>query len=205
MPSFTESFGLKLNIVRKKSTHCNCSCTNLPQKNIYDENKEFVSAKKVAIETPGCENLQLISFHSTSKGLIGECGRRGGMMELHNIDPYVQTQLYKLASSGLCSGVAGQMMMSLMVRPPLPGGESYELFNKEETAIFESLKRRAVSVSDVCSHVCEMLMQVPQKANTCYTPTACEGIKRHRWHGLQSIRGSHVRLPSRRVAPGSAR
>ncbi|KAL7531930.1 hypothetical protein ACHAXR_004310, partial [Thalassiosira sp. AJA248-18] len=104
------------------------------QRNIYNEEKEFVSAKKVAIETPGCENLQLISFHSTSKGLIGECGRRGGCMELHNIDPYVQTQLYKLASSGLCSGVDGQLM------------ESYELFNKEETAIFESLKRRAVSL-----------------------------------------------------------
>lgn len=68
-------------------------------------------------------------------------------MELHNIDPYIHTQLYKLASSGLCSGVDGQMMMSLMVRPPLPDEESYELFNKEETAIFESLKRRAVSVS----------------------------------------------------------
>lgn len=147
------------------------------QKNIYDDKKEFISAKKgtsmqhaneyvnttsltmpahqhfnllplsiVAIETSGCENLQLISFHSTSKGLIGECGRRGGMMELHNIDPYVQTQLYKLASSGLCSGVDGQMMMSLMVRPPLPGEESYELFAREENSIFESLKRRAVSV-----------------------------------------------------------
>ena len=120
------------------------------QKNIYNEEKEFVSAKKVAIETPGCENLQLISFHSTSKGLIGECGRRGGMMELHNIDPFVQTQLYKLASSGLCSGVDGQMMMSLMVRPPLPGDESYELFTKEESDIFESLKRRALSVSSYC-------------------------------------------------------
>ena len=69
-------------------------------------------------------------------------------MELHNIDPYVHTQLYKLASSGLCSGVSGQMMMSLMVRPPLPNQESYELFAKEENAIFKSLKRRAVSVSD---------------------------------------------------------
>jgi aspartate/methionine/tyrosine aminotransferase len=116
------------------------------QKNIYVDTKEFFSARKVAIETSGCENLQLISFHSTSKGLIGECGRRGGSMELHNIDPYVHTQLYKLASSGLCSGVAGQMMMSLMVRPPLPGEESYELFVKEESAIFESLKRRAVSL-----------------------------------------------------------
>ena len=44
----------------------------LPSRNIYVDTKEFVSAKKVAVETPGCENLQLISFHSTSKGLIGE-------------------------------------------------------------------------------------------------------------------------------------
>ena len=70
-------------------------------------------------------------------------------MELHNIDPFVHTQLYKLASSGLCSGVDGQMMMSLMVRPPLPGDASYDLFHKEESEIFESLKRRAVSVSFV--------------------------------------------------------
>jgi len=116
------------------------------QKNIYNPDKEFVSAKKVAIETEGCHNLQLISFHSTSKGLIGECGRRGGYMELHNIDNYVHGQLYKLASSGLCSGVDGQMMMSLMVTPPLPGEESYELFAKEENDIFESLKRRAKSL-----------------------------------------------------------
>jgi len=56
------------------------------QRNIYDEKKQFVSAKKIALETPGCENLQLISFHSASKGFIGECGRRGGYMELHNIE-----------------------------------------------------------------------------------------------------------------------
>lgn len=116
------------------------------QRNIYDERKEFISAKKVAIETSGCENLQLISFHSTSKGLIGECGRRGGYMELYGIDPYVQTQLYKLASSALCSGVDGQMMMSLMVRPPLRGEESFDLFQQEESLIFASLKRRAASL-----------------------------------------------------------
>ena len=39
-------------------------------------------------------------------------------MELHNIDPYVHSMIYKLASSGLCSGVAGQIMTSLMVKPP---------------------------------------------------------------------------------------
>lgn len=51
------------------------------QANVYGD-KEFLSAKKVALETPGCENLQLVSFHSTSKGIIGECGRRGGWCEL---------------------------------------------------------------------------------------------------------------------------
>lgn len=113
------------------------------QRNVYDPNMEFLSAKKVAVETPGCEHLQLISFHSTSKGLIGECGRRGGYMELHNIDPYVHAQLYKLASSGLCSCVPGQIMMSLMVQPPQPGDESYPQFHEEENGIFESLRRRA--------------------------------------------------------------
>ena len=67
---------------------------------MYAEGAEFVSAKKVAMDCR-LKNLQIVSFHSTSKGLIGECGRRGGYMELHRIDPYVQSQLYKLASSDL--------------------------------------------------------------------------------------------------------
>ena len=112
------------------------------QANVYAPSAEFVSAKKVAIDC-GLKDLQLVSFHSTSKGLMGECGRRGGYMELHHIDPYIHTQLYKLASSELCSGVTGQVMTSLMVRPPLPGDESYELFQEETSRIFEGLKERA--------------------------------------------------------------
>ena len=69
-------------------------------------------------------------------------------MELTHIDPYVQSQIYKLASSGLCSGVAGQIMTSLMLRPPQPGGESYDQFMKEEGEIYESLKRRAKILVD---------------------------------------------------------
>lgn len=118
------------------------------QRNVYVPDKTFVSAKKVAIETPGCEHLQLVSFHSTSKGLIGECGRRGGYMELHGIDPAIHAHLYKLASSGLCSGVAGQVMTSLMVHPPQEGGESYDKFIVEEGAIFGSLARRSSALVD---------------------------------------------------------
>jgi len=113
------------------------------QRNVYNPSKTFLSAKKVALETPGCENLQLVSFHSTSKGVIGECGRRGGYMELHNIDKYIQAQLYKLASSGLCSNVPGQIMTSLMVKPPEQGEVSHERFEEEETEIFDGMKNRA--------------------------------------------------------------
>jgi aspartate/methionine/tyrosine aminotransferase len=49
------------------------------QTNVYAATAEFVSAKKVALDRR-LKNLQLVSFHSTSKGLIGECGRRGGYM-----------------------------------------------------------------------------------------------------------------------------
>lgn len=118
------------------------------QRNVYADDKEFISAKKVALETEGCEKLQLVSFHSTSKGLIGECGRRGGYMELNNICPYVQSQIYKLASSGLCSCVTGQIMTSLMVTPPAPGGESYDKFVAEESAIMARLKRNSVELVD---------------------------------------------------------
>jgi len=117
------------------------------QANVYAPGAEFVSAKKVALDCK-LRNLQLVSFHSTSKGLIGECGRRGGYMELHHIDPYVQSQLYKLASSELCSGVVGQVMTSLMVRPPSPEDESYKLFQEETSKIFEGLKERAQKLVD---------------------------------------------------------
>jgi alanine transaminase len=118
------------------------------QRNVYADNREFLSAKKVAVETPGCENIELASFHSTSKGLMGECGRRGGYMELHHINPYVQSQIYKLASSGLCSCVAGQLMTCLMVKGPEEGSESYAKFVEEEQSIFNSLKKRAKALVD---------------------------------------------------------
>lgn len=124
-----------------------CLADEVYQTNVYAETAQFVSAKKVALDCR-YRDLQLVSFHSTSKGLIGECGRRGGYMELHHIDPYVQSQLYKLASADLCSGVVGQIMTSLMLRPPTPGDESYELFEKENSAIFEGLKERSQKLVD---------------------------------------------------------
>jgi glutamate--glyoxylate aminotransferase len=36
------------------------------------------------------KELELVSFHSVSKGYWGECGQRGGYFELTNISPKVQ-------------------------------------------------------------------------------------------------------------------
>ena len=57
------------------------------QENIYKEGKEFVSMRKVLHEmgSPYSEEVELISMNSVSKGMLGECGLRGGYMETHNL------------------------------------------------------------------------------------------------------------------------
>jgi aspartate/methionine/tyrosine aminotransferase len=32
------------------------------------------------------DNVELLSLNSVSKGLMGECGLRGGYLETHNLD-----------------------------------------------------------------------------------------------------------------------
>lgn len=50
------------------------------QSNIYKEDIPFISFRKVLAEMgdPYKDNVELISLHSVSKGLQGECGLRGG-------------------------------------------------------------------------------------------------------------------------------
>lgn len=53
------------------------------QDNIYIAGKTFHSFKRVAVELgKEAEQLVLVSMHSISKGFYGECGRRGGYMEV---------------------------------------------------------------------------------------------------------------------------
>lgn len=88
--------------------------------------------------------IEIFSFHSISKGLVGECGHRGGYYECFNIDPFVLEQLYKQSSICLCSNVAGQILLNLMVEPPHPQDPSYELYEAEIEATYDSLKRRSL-------------------------------------------------------------
>jgi len=72
--------------------------------------------KKVVMDM-GSE-VELFSFHSTSKGLLGECGLRGGYVEIVNVEDDVLEQLFKLKSINLCSNTPGQLTVDLMVKPP---------------------------------------------------------------------------------------
>mmetsp|Transcript_3987 Transcript_3987/g.4880 ORF Transcript_3987/g.4880 Transcript_3987/m.4880 type:complete len:597 (-) Transcript_3987:17-1807(-) len=120
------------------------------QQNVYTADKEFVSFRKIArdlgvISSAGklLEPLQLVSFHSSSKGVVGECGLRSGYLDLLGFSKEVKKEVYKLASIKLCSNVPGQIAMGLMVNPPCVGDESYSKFKAEVDDIFNSLKRRS--------------------------------------------------------------
>eukprot|EP01025_Chloroclados_australasicus_P023559 TRINITY_DN2384_c0_g1_i1.p1 TRINITY_DN2384_c0_g1~~TRINITY_DN2384_c0_g1_i1.p1 ORF type:complete len:488 (-),score=54.42 TRINITY_DN2384_c0_g1_i1:263-1726(-) len=114
------------------------------QDNIYAEGKQFHSFKKVLRDMGEmyAHYIPLVSYHSTSKGFYGECGRRGGYMEIVNFPADVVAQLNKLVSINLCPNVNGQVCTALMMKPPKQGEPSFELYNKEKNTILGSLKRR---------------------------------------------------------------
>ena len=127
------------------------------QQNIYREDRSFVSFKKVVASMPEpYNNTELISFHSTSKGILGECGARGGYFEWFNLDPEVEAQIHKLKTIRLCSNTYGQLLTDLMVRPPTDaenGREVTDKFKKETSALFTSLKRRSKIVHETLNRM----------------------------------------------------
>ncbi|KAG6764718.1 hypothetical protein POTOM_032201 [Populus tomentosa] len=129
------------------------------QQNIYQDERPFISARKVlmGMGPPVSKEVQLISFHTVSKGYWGECGQRGGYFEMTNIPPKTVDEIYKVASVSLSPNVPAQIfvsrlahsvVMGLMVNPPKPGDISYEQFIRESKGILESLRRRARMMTD---------------------------------------------------------
>ncbi len=115
---------------------------------VYQENVyagEFVSFAKVL----GSRTVPLFSLHSISKGFYGECGHRGGYLEVRNPPRVAGTQLNfvdlltKQASVNLCANTAGQVLTYLMVSPPEEGSQPYPQFIQERTAILTDLYEKA--------------------------------------------------------------
>ncbi|XP_017971645.1 PREDICTED: glutamate--glyoxylate aminotransferase 2 isoform X2 [Theobroma cacao] len=97
---------------------------------------------------PISKEVQLVSFHTVSKGYWGECGQRGGYFEMTNIPPQTVDEIYKISSISLSPNVPAQIFMGLMVNPLKPGDISYEQYVRESKGILDSLRRRAWIMTD---------------------------------------------------------
>ncbi|KAM9349910.1 alanine aminotransferase 2 [Symphorus nematophorus] len=117
------------------------------QECVYGEKSEFVSYKRVLAEMgpPLSDTVELASLHSASKGFMGECGLRGGYVELVNLDPTVLKYIYTIFSKDSCAPVLGQLALDLMMNPPQPGYPSYPLYEEEtqniRTTLIHNVKR----------------------------------------------------------------
>lgn len=116
------------------------------QTNIYTQERPFISFRKALLDHPiehVKNHVELVSFHSISKGMVGECGRRGGYFECINLNQDILDQIYKMASVSLCPNIHGQILVDLMCNPPKENDPSHPTYHAEVSGIYESLKRRA--------------------------------------------------------------
>ncbi len=141
------------------------------QENVYRQGEKFVSFAKAMVEKRE-KDVSLFSFHSCSKGYLGECGHRGGYFEIRNIPSDVAAQILKLQSVGLCANLPGQVAVYCMVKPPVKGEPSFEQFERERDGILSTLKERAKLLADglnkvpgfVCNEVAGAMYAFPKVA-----------------------------------------
>lgn len=102
----------------------------------------FASAK-------GDREILLFSLHSTSKGFHGECGHRGGYVEIRS-NPEVNEDglrlldvFLKQASVSLCSNTVGQCLIYMMVNPLQNGTEDFDKYESEIATILKDLNAKA--------------------------------------------------------------
>jgi aspartate/methionine/tyrosine aminotransferase len=133
------------------------------QENVYDRSASFHSFARV-MEEMRERDTTLFSLHSVSKGFLGECGHRGGYLEIRNVPEEVNAQFIKLQSISLCANVSGQFATYFMVAPPEPGEESYPLYVREREAILAALKRKAEILGEGVNRIPGMSLDKPQGA-----------------------------------------
>ena len=112
------------------------------------------------------DHVELASLNSISKGMVGECGHRGGYFEMVGFDPEVRAQIYKFVSIMLCPPVIGQCLVEMMVNPPKKGDPSFELYDQEYNGIKEGLRQRAYALYDAFEQMEGVKIDKPQ---VCYS------------------------------------
>jgi aspartate/methionine/tyrosine aminotransferase len=133
------------------------------QENVYAAGRRFHSFARV-MHDMGDHEVTLFTLHSVSKGFLGECGHRGGYLEMRNIPDTVLPEFVKLQSISLCANVVGQLATYLMVTPPKPGDESYDTYCRERDAVLASLKQKAQILAAGINAIEGMSLDVPQGA-----------------------------------------
>ncbi|RKX29515.1 MAG: aminotransferase class I/II [Verrucomicrobia bacterium] len=115
---------------------------------VYQENtygQEWCSFASII----GDEPIPLFSLHSVSKGFYGECGHRGGYMEVRHAPSVVGTNLdlrdifVKQASVNLCPNTMGQFLVHLMVTGPREGSETHRVFLEQKARVLDDLQAKA--------------------------------------------------------------
>ncbi len=122
------------------------------QDNVYRPAESFISFAKV-LSKNNIQDVSLFSFYSCSKGLLGECGHRGGYFECRNIPDDVLAEITKMQSVSLCANTVGQLVIFLMCTPPRPGQPSFKNYVKERSVILEALRTRAKIMADGLNQV----------------------------------------------------
>ncbi|KJY00727.1 alanine aminotransferase like protein [Zymoseptoria brevis] len=144
------------------------------QTNVFEG--EFNSFKKCLRELQKSEknnegkfdNIEMASLHSISKGMVGECGHRGGYYEMVGFDEKVVEQVYKFVSIMLCPPVIGQCLVELMVNPPKEGEPSYAQYREEYDTTFNNLKERANALYHAFKEMEGVECQEPQGSMYLY-------------------------------------
>jgi aspartate/methionine/tyrosine aminotransferase len=130
------------------------------QENIYFAGSRFLSFARVMADL-GETGVPLFSLNSVSKGFLGECGHRGGYLEIRNVDADVLAQFVKLQSIQLCANVPGQIATYAMVMPPRPGEPSHALWSAERSAILAGLQRKAEILAEAVNRIDGMSLVTP--------------------------------------------
>jgi len=133
------------------------------QENIYSKELKFHSFAKVMHEM-GETDVTLFSFHSVSKGFLGECGHRGGYLEVRNMPDDVFAELVKLQSIALCANVDGQIVTYIMTAPPAEGEASYPLYKAERDGILNDLREKAEILGNGLNDIPGMETRIPRGA-----------------------------------------
>jgi len=116
---------------------------------VYQENTYDVEFHSFAQSVWECPEVPLFSLHSVSKGFSGECGHRGGYLEIRNMPRLESTNqtmndvLFRQASVNLCSNTVGQILVYLMVNPPPMDSEAGKLHQTEVNTILSQLRSKA--------------------------------------------------------------